>query len=375
MDVAIEALRAGAYDFLNKPVDSEVLVHTIRRACQHRALSEEVTRLRKEVASQSGFGELLGESSAMRKLYAVLEKLARTDGTVLVYGETGTGKELVARGLHDKSRRKDGPFVALNCAALPSQLIESELFGHTKGAFTDAKSNHTGLFVQAHGGTLFLDEIGELPLELQPKLLRTLQERSVRPVGATSDVPVDVRVIAATHRDLEDAVDRQAFRQDLLFRINVIQVDLPPLRDRGNDLLLLAQHFIHQCNERLDTHVQGLSTSAADKLVGYEWPGNVRELQNAIERAVTLAEHDKLVVEDLPERIRKYQSSQIAVATSDSGELVSLDEIERRYITRVFKSVDGNKAQAARVLGVDRKTLYRKLSRYGLIEANGSKEE
>lgn len=366
LETAVQALRAGAYDFLTKPFDTEVLAISLRRAIQHRALREEVKRLRRAVANVEGFGGLLGESASMHKLYNLLAKVADSEASVLVCGETGTGKELVARGLHDQSPRAEGPFVALSCAAVPSQLIESELFGHVKGAFTDAKDTRPGLFAQAHGGTLFLDEIGELPLELQPKLLRALQEKTVRPIGGTADVPVDVRVVAATHRDLEEEVEQGRFRQDLLFRVNVIEINLPPLRSRGNDVLLLAQHFVDQCNKRHRREVSGLTSAAAEKLVRYEWPGNVRELQNAIERAVTLAEHDRLVVDDLPVKIRNYRSTQILVDTGEPSDLLTLDEVERRYVTRVFESVRGNKAQAARVLGVDRKTLYRKLEKYDL---------
>ncbi|HWM87508.1 MAG TPA: sigma 54-interacting transcriptional regulator, partial [Kofleriaceae bacterium] len=268
--------------------------------------------------------------------------------------------------LHDRSQRRDGPFVAINCAAVPETLLESELFGHARGAFTDARTARAGLFAQAGGGTLFLDEIGELPLGLQPKLLRALQERRVRPLGGEGEISVDARLVAATNRDLESAVAERAFREDLYYRINVIHIELPPLRARSNDVLLLAQHFLERCASAAGKHIQGISPAAADRLVNYSWPGNVRELQNCIERAVALAQYDTVVVEDLPEKIRAYQHSHVVVAGQDPSELVSMEELERRYIHRVLEAVGGNKTLAARILGFDRTTLYRKLERYGL---------
>ncbi len=263
LDTAVAAIRAGAYDFITKPFETEALQIAIDRAAQHRSLREEVQRLRDARVSEPHFDDMIGESAAMRRLYATLAKVADTETSVSLAGETGTGKELAALALHRGSRRSRGAFVALNCAAMPPQLLESELFGHVKGAFTDARAHHDGLFVQANGGTLFLDEVGELPLELQPKLLRALQERTARPVGGSTDVPFDVRLVTATNRDLEAAVDEGRFRQDLLFRINVIQIELPPLRARGNDILLLAQHFIEQFAERSGRPFTGLCSPPA----------------------------------------------------------------------------------------------------------------
>jgi two-component system response regulator HydG len=284
---------------------------------------------------------------------------------VLVTGESGTGKEVVARALHRRSRRRGGPFIALNCAAMPEPLLESELFGHVRGAFTDARASRTGLFVQANRGTLLLDEIGDLPLALQPKLLRALQERVVRPVGGDAEVPFDARLIATTNRDLESAVEEGQFREDLYFRVNVIRVQLPPLRARESDVLLLAQHFLTQHAERAGKRLVGISPAAAERLVSYEWPGNVRELQNCIERAVALARYEEITVDDLPEKIRAYRRSHVLVASDDPAELVPLEEVERRYVLRVMEAVRGNKTLAARVLGLGRKTLYRKLEQYG----------
>jgi two-component system response regulator HydG len=366
METAVAAIRAGAYDFITKPLETDAVALALERAIQHRSLREEVKRLQEVVRLSQEFEEMLGASAPMKRLFQVLDKVAASDASVLISGETGSGKELVARGLHRRSPRAKRPFVAVNCAAMPPHLLESELFGHVRGAFTDARAAHAGLFAQSDGGTLFLDEIGELPMELQPKLLRALEEQCVRPVGGTGEVAFDVRIMTATNRDLEAAVEEQRFREDLLFRINVIQVPVPPLRARGNDVLLLAQKFVDDFAARLDRRVTGLTSTAADKLMRYSWPGNVRELRNCIERAVTLTEHDKIVVEDLPDRVRDYRQAELIFESSDGSELPPMDEIEKRYIERVLREVGGNKAQAARILGYDRKRLYRKLKRYDI---------
>jgi len=364
LETAIAAIRAGAYDFITKPFEITVLGIALERAIQHRRLGAEVRRLRHTVEQAHHFGELLGTSAAMQRIYALLDRLADSDASVLVTGESGTGKELVARALHERGRRKGGPFVAVNCTAMPETLLESELFGHARGAFTDARSARSGLFVQASGGTLFLDEIGDLPLTLQPKLLRALQERTVRPVGSATEVPFDVRLVCATNRDLESAVEERRFREDLYFRVNVIHVQLPPLRARGGDVLLLAQHFLDQHAAKADKRVTGLSPAAAERLMSYPWPGNVRELQNCIERAIALTSYEQLTVDDLPEKIRSYSRSHIVVAGDDPSELLRLEEVERRYILRVMEAVGNNKTLAAQVLGIGRKTLYRKLEQY-----------
>ena len=364
MQSAVAAMRVGAYDFINKPVEIETLRFSVERALKHRKLDDEVRRLRQAAGDSSRPHELVGESRAMRQVYDLIERIGSNDPTVLVTGESGTGKELVARALHKRSDRRDKPFVAINCAAMPAALLESELFGHVKGAFTDARQSRDGLFVQANGGTLFLDEIGEMPLEMQPKLLRTLQENLVRPVGADRELPFDSRIIAATNRDLESDVEDGRFREDLFYRVNVLQICLPPLRSRGNDVLLLAQHFLNQAAERLQKDVKGLSNAVAQKMRDYEWPGNVRELQNCIERAVTLTRFEQLMPEDLPPKIRDYQSESLVIAGDDPQEFIALEELERRYIRRVLKAAAGNKTQAAKVLGLDRRTLYRKLERH-----------
>ncbi len=366
LETAVSAIRAGAYDFLSKPIELDALAIAIERAASHKQLGDEVKRLRHEVEKRPSFDELVGQSPAMRVVYDLIDRVADSEASVLVAGESGTGKEVVARALHKRSRRHAHRFVAINCAAVPETLLESELFGHAKGAFTDAKTAHSGLFAQAHGGTLFLDEIGDMPLALQPKLLRVLQERTVRPVGAQSEMPVDVRIIAATNRDLESAVVDGRFRADLYFRVNVIRIPLPALRARKGDVLPLAQHFLSHFAERAQKKVAGLSPTAADKLLAYSWPGNVRELQNCIEHAVALTRYEEIAIGDLPERIRDYKASYVIVASDDPTELVPMEEIERRYVARVMEATAGNKTAAARILGFDRKRLYRMLERLGI---------
>lgn len=364
MKSAIAAIRAGAYDYITKPLDVDAVGLRVSRVVRECRIRDEARRLRAVVEVNNSFGGLLGASPAMQKVYNLLERVSDSDASVLVTGESGTGKELVARALHDSSPRRGGPFVAVNCSAVPENLLESELFGHAKGAFTDARNDRVGLFSQANGGTLFLDEIGEIPLLMQPKLLRALEERRVRPVGSNEEIDIDVRIVAATNRDLEAAVDEQRFREDLYFRINVIHVGLPPLRSRGTDVLSLAQHFLGRYAVHAGKDVQGISPSAAQRLCDYEWPGNVRELRNCLERAVALTRHTDIQVEDLPERVAKYRRSHMVVAADDPTELVPMEEVERRYILRVVETVGGNKTMAAKILGLDRKTLYRKLERY-----------
>ncbi|WNG20831.1 sigma-54-dependent transcriptional regulator [Cystobacter fuscus] len=363
LETAVAAIRAGAYDFVTKPVDLDALALVLERAVQHRALREEVRRLRRALGEVSTEGGVVGESLALRRVYELIDRVADSDTSVLVTGESGTGKEVAARALHARGRRRAGPFVAINCAAMPEALLESELFGHVRGAFTDAKTSRPGLFVKANGGTLFLDEVGELPLTLQPKLLRALQERTVRPVGGETEVAFDARIVAATNRDLDLAVEEGRFREDLYYRLNVIGLELPPLRARGNDVLLLAQRFLEHFATRSGKRVVGLSPAVAQRLLAYSWPGNVRELQNCIERAVALTAYEQLTVEDLPDRIRDYRAPNPQTQNQDVSELVSLEEMERRYIQRVMETVGGSRTLASRILGVDRKTLYRKLGR------------
>jgi DNA-binding NtrC family response regulator len=369
-ETAVAAIRAGAYDFISKPVQLDVLAIALRRAGQHRALRDEVKRLRLEVGHPSRIESFVGQSPAMQRVHDLLARVSDSDASVLITGESGTGKEVVARALHRQSRRP-GAFVAINCAAMPEALLESELFGHVRGAFTGAQEARPGLFVEARRGTIFLDEIGDMPLGLQPKLLRVLQERRIRPVGSANEIPVDVRILAATNRDLESAVEDKRFREDLFFRINVIQIPLPPLRARVGDILLLAQHFIQELARRTGKSVKGISPPAAGKLLAYPWPGNVRELMNCVERAVALTRHDQIVVEDLPDRVQNHHSAQIVLGGDDPTQLLTMDEVEKRYILRVLEAVAGNKTAAARILGFERKTLYRKLERFGVEPGKG----
>ena len=366
LETATAVLRAGAYDFITKPFDIDQLVVGVERAIQNRKLREEVKRLRAEVGRSKPTSELMGDSSAMQKVHETIARVAETDATILITGESGTGKELVARALHKRSKRGDGPFIAINCAAMPESLLESELFGHARGAFTDAKTAKKGLFLDASGGTLFLDEIGEMPAGMQAKLLRALEERTVRAVGASTETPFDARIVAATNRDLESLVEAGRFREDLYYRINVVHLALPPLRARGGDVLALAQQFIARYAEPMGKKVRGFSSAVGERLLAYAWPGNVRELQNCVERALALARFDEVTVEDLPPKVRDYKPSFVVVATEDPTDLVTMEEVERRYIGRVMEAVGQNKTQAAKVLGFDRTTLYRKLERYKL---------
>ncbi len=365
-ETAVGAIRAGAYDFVTKPVEIEALAIAIRRAAEHRALRGEVRRLREVVASTRGRGELIGASAAMQQVFQLIDQVSATDATVLITGERGTGKEVVAREIHQRSRRAAGPFVAVDCAAVPESHLESELFGVARGASADAGSGRPGLLQQAGGGTLLVEEIGELALVQQPRLLRALQERKVRPAGAEAEVAIDVRLVAATSHDLEEMVDDKRFREDLYYRINVIHIPLPPLRARGGDVLLLAQHLLRRHAAVLDKKVVGLSTAAAERLMTYDWPGNVRELNSCLERAVALARFEEIQVDDLPDKIRASARRHATLSGTEIPELLTLEEIERRHVLRVLEACDGNRTDAAKMLGLDRKTLYRKLLRWGV---------
>jgi DNA-binding NtrC family response regulator len=372
LESAVAAIRAGAYDFVTKPFQIEVLAAALERAVQHRTRRDEAASKRPSGERPPGQHDMIGDSLAMRRVFELVDRVSETEATVLVSGKSGTGKELVARALHRRGKRSGGPFVAVNCAAIPEPLLESELFGHVKGAFTDARTARRGLFLEAHGGTIFLDEIGELPLSVQPKLLRALQEKKVRPVGGDREESYDARLVTATNRDLEAEVAQGRFREDLFYRINVVRIDIPPLRQRGNDVLLIAQHFLDRVAAQLEKRVTGLSQAAAARLLAYPWPGNVRELSSCIERAVAMATAAEVAVDDLPDKIRDHGVDFAAEGTptgapvgDDPGELLSIEELERRHILRVLKAVGGSKVAAAAVLGVDRSTLYRKLDHFG----------
>lgn len=363
---AVATMRSGAFDYLVRPLRVDVLALALTRAVQHRRLRREVRQLRSVVAP-GPIGGILGSSPPMRQLQELVRQVADSDVSVLISGETGTGKEMVARALHSEGTRAKAPFIPINCAAMPESLLESELFGHTRGAFTDARSSRAGLFVQATGGTLFLDEIGDMPLPLQPKLLRALQDRAVRPVGGDREQAFDARIVAATNQDLEARVDAGVFRRDLYYRINVIQIDLPPLRDRGGDVLLLAETFLAHAAARASKPVHRIAPPAAHLLMEHSWPGNVRELQNCIERAVALCRGESVGIDDLPMALqRPGVDVPLESPAQPGGRVETLAELERRHICAVLDRVGGNKSLAARQLGVDRKTLYRKLRAYGL---------
>jgi len=361
-ETAIAAIRAGAFDFITKPLEARAVEVAVSRALEHLALKREVRRLRVEVHRDETIDGIVGDSPALRKMVEMIQRVASSDASVLITGESGTGKELVARALHHRSPRRDRPFVAVNCAAMPASLLESELFGHVRGAFTDARHDRKGLFVSAEGGTILLDEIGEMPIEMQVKLLRVLQERMVRPVGGDQEVPFGVRVLTSTNRDLETEVHEKRFREDLFYRINVVQIAVPSLRDRAGDIVALAQHFINQIAARSRKPVRGLSVDAARLLKDYDWPGNVRELENCMARAVALCRLDEITADDLPTRMQGRRSLEIALPADAPGGLVTMEEMERHYIRRVLHAVAGNKSRAARVLGLDRRSLYRRLA-------------
>jgi DNA-binding NtrC family response regulator len=366
VELAVGAIRAGACDFLTKPFTVDALVVAIERALKHRNLREEVERLQRLAGDLGTCGTMVGESPAMKKMFDLIGRVAQSNATVLVSGESGTGKELVSRMVHDRSPRSKGAFVAISCAAMPESLLESELFGHTKGAFTDARSARSGLFASASGGTLFLDEVGEMAPGIQAKLLRALQERKVRPVGGNLEVEFDVRIVAATNRDLERAVRHGTFREDLLYRINVVQVTVPPLRDRENDSLLLAQRFLQRRSSSGAGRIVGIKRAAAERIASYGWPGNVRELQNCIERAVALARFDHIGVEDLPDRIARPTPPRSTRDGVDTAAVLPMETVQRNHIAQSLIALKGNRASAARLLGLDRRTLHRKLARWDL---------
>ena len=361
VETAIEAMKGGAMDYLIKPVKTDDVLRTAGRAAREVQLRREVTHLRREVYKEYSFHQILGKSRPMQEVFELIRRVADSPSNLLITGESGTGKELVAKAIHYNSDRRDRPFVAVNSAAIPEQLLESELFGHMRGAFTDAKADRPGLFEEAQKGTLFLDEISELPLMLQAKLLRAIQEREIRRVGSTKSIPVDVRIIAATNLNLADEVKAKHFREDLYYRLNVIEIRLPPLRDRRDDIPLLVETFLHKCAKANRKPLQGISESSLALLIDYSWPGNVRELENIIERAVTLARGENIMPEDLPATVQGSRGDR-RVLDDAAERTLPLQEVEWEYIKKILEKTGGNKYQAAQALGIDRKTLYRKLA-------------
>jgi len=370
---AVEAMRSGAFDYITKPFDNDELLLLVDRVLEMRRLHQEVDELRTELETRYGFTEIIGISRPMQEVFRIMAKVAKVDATLLIYGESGTGKELVAKAVHRRSERADGPFVAVNCGAIPQTLIESEFFGHERGAFTDARETRPGSFERADGGTLFLDEVGELPLDAQAKLLRAIQERKVTRLGGRRPLSVDVRILAATYRDLEDMVRQGDFREDLYWRIHVVSLTLPPLRDRRDDLPLLIDHIFDRATEELGAEVRSIQEAARNLLVEYDWPGNVRELENVLTRALVLSEGEELTVRDLPPRVR---GEVLGTDSREQGALGDLtlaeavgqatERVEKAMIRAHLRRHHGNRTETAASLGVSRKTLFNKMRQYEL---------
>ena len=362
IDTAIKAMKLGAFDYITKPFEIDQLLMAVERALRDRMLRSEVDRLREEVSDRYRFHNIIGRSAAMQQIFELIRRVAASPVSVLITGESGTGKELVARALHFNSPRANRPFSAINCAAIPENLLESELFGYKRGAFTDAHRDRNGLLVEANGGTVLLDEVGEIPPTIQAKLLRVLQEHEVKPLGATRSQSIDVRFISATNRNLEEMRQDGSFREDLFYRLNVVQIDIPPLAERPEDIMPLASHLLRQASKRAGKEVQDISAKAAKVLLSHHWPGNVRELENALERAVALTHGDLIEVSDLPPAMLEPRPGDLLMFAGRRH--MTLSEIEQEYILQVLDEEKGNKTRAAQRLGLDRKTLYRKLEEY-----------
>ncbi|MEK7406173.1 MAG: sigma-54 dependent transcriptional regulator [Acidobacteriota bacterium] len=370
VESAVEAMKLGAYDYLTKPVNADALRMVVGRALEHHRLIEEVQNLRSSLDRKYGFENMIGRSSALLYTLDTAARAAQSDSTVLIRGETGTGKELLAKGIHFNSPRKNGPFVTINCGAIPRELLESELFGHVKGAFTGAVAHKKGRVEMADGGTVFLDEIGELPPELQVKLLRLIQEREIDKVGATAPIKVDVRILAATNRNLQAMVEDGAFREDLYYRLAVIPLELPPLRERPEDIPELVQHFFEKGRQKHGRAELALSPSLVPYFTSYRWPGNVRELENVIERVVVLARGDEITINDLPDFLRRERPALEALQLELPPHGISLEAVEKELLLRALKKFDWNQTQAARYLDISRKTLIYRMEKYGLKEGS-----
>jgi DNA-binding NtrC family response regulator len=359
IESAIKAMKMGAYDYITKPFQMDELLLNLKKALENRLLKKEVVRLKKEMESRYRFHHLIGKSPSMQKVYDLVERISDSSSNVLITGESGTGKELVAKAIHYNGPRKEGPFVAVNCAAIPETLLESELFGYRKGAFTDAKADKKGLMFEAHEGTLFLDEITEMAPTLQAKLLRVIEEKEVRPLGDTVSYPIDVRIISTSNRDLHSFIQQGRFREDLYYRLKVIDIELPPLRERREDIPLLVRHFMMKFNQELKKSISGVSEEALRVLLNHSWPGNVRELENVIQRAITLSRQETILPEDLP--LHLVLNKEEDLLERGVKERCTIEELEKEYIRKILLEVGGNKSRAAEILGLDRKTLYRKL--------------
>ena len=361
IQTAVESMKLGAFDYITKPFSNDELLLVVARALEARSLRQEVRRLRGELARSYGLPNIIATNPQMVAVLEMLKQIADSPASVLLTGESGTGKDLLARALHFESSRREGPFVPINCAALPEALIESELFGHVRGAFTDARQSKLGLFAAARGGTLFLDEIGEMPVALQAKLLRVIEDKQIRPIGATEETSVDVRVVAATNADLERLLQEGRFRSDLYYRLAALTLAVPPLRNRPEDLPLLLKHFLSRASAEAGKTAPEVEPEAMACLMHYRWPGNVRELHNVIQTAVLLCAGNRLTVKDLPPRIAGTTTSPGLTIAEAVDRRLSLDRLEREYVRAILGSVNGNKREAATILQIDRKTLYRKL--------------
>lgn len=362
IETAIKAMKMGAYDYVLKSDQTDGLILTVKKALEYRLLKKEIARLRKRMESEYQFHDLIGKSPSMKRVYETIEMIRGASCNILITGESGTGKELVAKAIHYHNDRKEGPFIAVNCAAIPDTLIESELFGYKKGAFTDATSDKKGLIFEADEGTLFLDEITEMPLTLQAKLLRVIEEKEVRPLGDTVSYPVDVRVISSSNREILPFIRDGKFREDLYYRLKVIEIELPPLRERREDIPLLIQHFIDRFNKELKKKISGISGEALKALSDYSWPGNVRELENVIQRAMILSQWETLLPADFPDSIiGEKQKKDGHLLEKAVQERYAFDQLLKEYIKRLLIETGGNKTKVSEILGIDRKTLYRKM--------------
>ncbi|MBI4595885.1 MAG: sigma-54-dependent Fis family transcriptional regulator [Candidatus Tectomicrobia bacterium] len=369
IESAIEATRLGAFNYLTKPVDKDQLIHNIEKALERKKLLKEVKSLTDQVKSPFNLGNIIGHSKEMKHVLELTAKVAKTDATILIIGESGTGKELIAKAIHYQSPRDDKPFLAINCGALPETLLESELFGYTKGSFTGATGNKRGLFEEANSGTLFLDEIGDTSLSTQVKLLRVLQEQEIRRIGSNFPIKINVRILAATNKKLEDLVNQGKFREDLYYRLSVIPLVIPPLRERKEDIPTLIEHFLQKYSRELNKSVSSVSPEALRVLQNYHWRGNVRELENCIERAVILAPFSVITPDDLSLGLLGHKEEISALKSTES---ITLRELEKRYIVEVLEEYDWNQAKVAKKLGIGRNTLWRKLKQYGLKRNDSS---
>lgn len=364
VDSAVKAMKRGAYDYISKPFKMDEMTMIIKRALEEKSLRKEIASLRKEVSNRYQFANIIGKSKVMQDVFDLIDRVSASRSTVLIYGKSGTGKELVAKAIHYNGPNRERPFIAINCSAMQDTLLESELFGHVKGAFTGAISAKKGLLEEAQGGTAFLDEIGEVSLSTQVKLLRVLQEREIKSVGSTETKKIDIRLITATNQDLQEKVKTGEFREDFFYRLNVIPIVLPELKDRVEDIPLLVDHFLMKYQTQEKAEIKSMAKETMALLLNYDWPGNVRELENVIERAITLGRHQDILPEDLPPYFTKKEF--LPLIHKDEDKDMALEEVEARHINKILRKTNGSRTEAAAILGIDRRTLYRKIKKYKL---------